>query len=391
MTPQIACIQDLNDLSIFPVIGHIRLGAPKTAGPGPDLDYFRFDCKLDVYTQKFHAIYGPQPKALNIVLVSEDLDRVFANAYKWWGTTLKCHGDGRIAERRWLDVEPEIRKQLGGTHDDYDKVRIPCPCHRQGNVCTMKARFLFMLPDIHSGAVFAINTSSIRNLTQIRGVLRSYKDLLGRISMLPFTLRREPTRLQYRDKSRIHHLLRLSYDGDLTSIQKIRASCGLDPLPLSLLSIGQPSDHPDNGMSAPQPFPGTAPTTRLPQAATLHTAPTNGGPSPAPAPAPDSQHPNTASTTQATDAPPSPAAPLAPRATTPAATPATGQAPTASTTNPRCACGTPVTLRVAEYSTRCFDETLCLPCQRKRTAAARAAQSESSSNMTTAPESPRPS
>jgi hypothetical protein len=168
MNPRITCIEDLDDTKIFPVIGSIRLGVKTRNSAGAkhpaDLEYFRITSSSQGLLKKFRAIYGDRPKTLRIACVSEELDEIFPNAYKWYaGSQLKCHGNARIAERHWIDVEAEIRKQLGGTHDPYDKVRIPCPCSRLGGACIMKGRFLFMLPEIHPAAAFALNTGSIIN------------------------------------------------------------------------------------------------------------------------------------------------------------------------------------------------------------------------------------
>jgi hypothetical protein len=258
MKPRITCIEDLDDTKIFPLIGVIRLGV-KTRNPQgvehpADLEYFRITSSSQVVVKKFHSIYGERPKSLRIACVSEELDEIFPNAYKWYvGAQLKCHGNARIAERRWIDVEPGIRKQLGGRHDPYDKVRIPCPCSRLGGACIMKGRFLFMLPEIHPAAAFALNTGSIINLREIRGTLRSYKDLFGRLSLVPLTLRREGRRIPFEGKSKVHHLLKLSYDGDWDSIQQIRASVGLPPLPCAFPVRGQKTAPPHTGSDALQP------------------------------------------------------------------------------------------------------------------------------------------
>ena len=88
MKPRITCIEDLDDTKIFPLIGSIRLGVKTRNSAGvehpADLDYFRITSSSQGVVKKFGAIYGERPKSLRIACVSEELDEIFPNAYKWY-------------------------------------------------------------------------------------------------------------------------------------------------------------------------------------------------------------------------------------------------------------------------------------------------------------------
>jgi hypothetical protein len=234
------CVSDLNDEPIFPRIGKLSLGIKTEAGNGNshprNIDYFRFHCRSEVLVKRFLDLYGERPAAVRICLLSENIDKVFPNNLTWYsGMVLRCTGDNETARRMWKDVEPEIQQKLEAPASPFTKVTIPCPCPRKGNPCTLKGRFNVMLPEIQPAAKFEVNTGSIVNLKEIRGVLRSYKEMLGRISFVPFMLSRHPVRMQYEGKSAVQYLLQLLYEGDMTAINDLRTSCGLPALPFSVL------------------------------------------------------------------------------------------------------------------------------------------------------------
>lgn len=238
------CVSDLNDEPVFPRIGKLRLGIKHESANGnshpANTNYFTFHCGTDSLKKRFVDLYGERPAAIRICLLSEDIDKVFPNNLTWYrGMVVCCKGDNRTATRAWKDVEPEIQKALKAPASHFTKVTIPCPCPRKGDPCTLQGRFNVMLPEIQPAASVEVITGSIVNLKEIRGVLRSYKELLGRISFVPFTLSRHAVRMQFQGKSAVQYLLQLVYQGDLAAINDLRASCGLPPLPCSSLISGE--------------------------------------------------------------------------------------------------------------------------------------------------------
>ena len=267
------CVSDLNDEPVFPRIGKLRLGIKHESANGnshpANTNYFTFHCGSESLRKRFADLYGERPTAIRICLLSEDIDKVFPNNLTWYrGMLLCCKGDNRAASRAWKDVEPEIQKTLAAPASPFTKVTIPCPCPRKGDPCTLQGRFNVMLPEIQPAASVEVITGSIVNLKEIRGVLRSYKDLLGRISFVPFTLSRHAVRMQFQGKSAVQHLLQLVYQGDVASINDLRASCGLPPLPCSIvisgertMAIAPPDETAEPAIAGDTTRTGTRPTT----------------------------------------------------------------------------------------------------------------------------------
>ena len=230
-------ISDLDDAPVLPVIGKLRLGIQQHAGNGHshpvDLDHFRCSSPWPNITQRFQEVYGDTPTAVEIVLMSENIDEILANNLEWWAKTRKCRGNGHTATRMWKDVPPELQQTLPPPDSPFTKVDIPCPCILKRTACGLKGRFKCMLPEIHPAAAFLVSTGSIINIREIRGILRSYKEIFGRISRIRFTLSRRPVRLQYQDQVYVHYLLHLLYEGDLASVNAIRAADNLGPLPFT--------------------------------------------------------------------------------------------------------------------------------------------------------------
>lgn len=243
--PQL-CVSDLNDEPVFPRIGKLRLGIKteeKNGNSHPrNTDYFTFHCSSEVLVKRFRDLYGEKPAAVRIMLLSENIDKVFPNSLTWYtGMLARCTGDNQSATRMWKDVAPQIQRQLAAPVSPFTKVTIPCPCDRKGDTCTLKGRFNVMLPEIQPAAKVEVITGSIANLKEIRGVLRSYKEMLGRISFVPFTLSRHAVRMQYQGKSAVQYLIQLLYEGDMTAVNELRTSCNIPPLPFSTLRGGRPT------------------------------------------------------------------------------------------------------------------------------------------------------
>jgi len=237
-------IADLDDGPVLPVIGKLRLGIQEQAGNGHshpvDLDHFRCSSAWPNVTKRFQEVYGDRPAAVEIVLMSEDIDAILPNNLEWWTKTRKCRGNGHTATRMWKDVPPELQQTLPPPDSPFTKVDIPCPCPLKRTACGPKGRFTCMLPEIHPAAAFLVSTGSIINIREIRGILRSYKELFGRISRIRFTLSRRPVRLRHPNSDQVytHYLLQLLFQGDLESVNAIRASENLSPLPFTAASPG---------------------------------------------------------------------------------------------------------------------------------------------------------
>lgn len=375
-------IKGLSERRRLPRLGKIRLGVKKTNSGGAEypteVDYF-------VCPPEVQRVYGAHPKSLRIMIPLEDSSQVFPQAYKWYGSGsgLKCKGDGRIALRRWTDIEPSLQTKIGSAHEANDLIEIPCPCSRlKSGECGVKGHLMVLLPDVSLSGIYQIDTGSANNLVEINSAIDFLRALLGRIALIPLTLRREPVEITYQGKRRIHYLLKLTWEGDLHAAQQIRNTTTTTALPALVLPI--PSDegvglNEDIIADIAPPFP-------LPTV----SAPTSTSPPPLPTAAPVPAPPVTPQSTTAaeplaspTPSDPETSTPVTPPTTPPAAqtdptptTPIASVPKTAATEEPKlpkssspplqCGCGATVTANVADYSQRYFKEVICLNCQKKR-------------------------
>lgn len=368
-------IKGLSERRRLPRLGKIRLGIKKTGVSGEfpaEVEYF-------VCPPEVQQVYGPRPTSLKIMLPLEDLGQVFPQAYKWYGTSagLKCKGDGQIALRRWADVEPPLQTTIKGPHEPNDLVEIPCPCHRlKSGDCGVRGHLMILLPAVSLSGIYQLDTGSSFNLIEINSSIDFLRALLGRIAFVPLTLRREPVKIVYNGQTRVHHLLKLSFDGDLAAVQQLRATAPQPGIPA--LSLPLPSDEGhgiQNGETPTQPAP--TPTSTPESLVTFATPPPPTG-APEPPPVPRETHTTAAPapTTPpqalgATDAP-------APPSPTPPATPTTSingppterpasSPPSAASPSPTCsACNTTISERIDDYSRRFFEAPLCINCQKGR-------------------------
>lgn len=342
-------IKGLSERRRLPRLGKIRLGIKKTGSSGEfpaEVDYF-------VSPPEVQRVYGPRPKALRIMIPLEDTGQVFPQAYKWYGSGsgLKCKGDGQAALRRWADVEPGLQTKIGGTHDPNDLVEIPCPCPRlKSGDCGVKGHLMVLLPDVSLSGIYQIDTGSSYNIIEVNSSIDFLRSLLGHIAFVPLTLKREPTEITYQGKRRTHYLLKLTFDGDLQAVQRVRETASASALPPLALPV--PSDE------------GNGTTIETTAEVASHCRDASHEPA-------DSQRDTSDPVTPTPPAPPTPT--TAVPSTPPSAPPASpaertppAKAPNAPGTPQACACGVVPSQNVADYSQRYFGEVACLTCQKKR-------------------------
>lgn len=405
-------IKGLSERRRLPRLGKIRLGVKKTGSNG---NTFPTEVDFFVCPPEVEAVYGPQPTSLKIMIPLEDINQVFPQAYKWYGlgSGLKCKGDGQVALRRWTDIERGLQVKIGGTHDANDLVEIPCPCPRlKTGECAPKGHFMVLLPEVSLSGIYQIDTGSANNLVEINSAIDFLRSLLGRIAMIPLTLRRVPVEITYQNKRRTHYLLKLTWEGDLQAAQQIRNTAGTITLPPLALPI--PSDE-GSGLSEEIVVEAAPPTLLAAPAlnGSTPTPPLSTLPSKEDKPTRDSETPATRVDTRLVPAPqgeghashgerqppqseirrpqdegralgaaanipaapvPTPAPPVAPALAAPVHTspvalatpPPPAPAPTTPGAPPSCACGIVPSANVADYSQRYFSEVMCLTCQKKR-------------------------
>ena len=93
-------IKGLSDIRRLPRIGKIHLGRRLKSQRGTEYPKESDDFVIDELPEVI-AVYGPHPKALDIIIPVEDQGVWFPQAFKCYGSaaSLVCIGDGRTAMR----------------------------------------------------------------------------------------------------------------------------------------------------------------------------------------------------------------------------------------------------------------------------------------------------
>ena len=84
--------------STLPIIGKIKVGKKAQTAAGKEyptsLDYFRVDDQTSKYAELFHKAYGPQPKKIRIIFISNETSQACNEQWEAWGSDGKFHGSG---------------------------------------------------------------------------------------------------------------------------------------------------------------------------------------------------------------------------------------------------------------------------------------------------------
>ncbi|WP_447973941.1 recombination directionality factor [Nitrospira sp. Kam-Ns4a] len=132
-------IKGLSERRRLPRLGKIRLGVKVLAKHGQtypaEVDYF-------VVPPEVAKVYGPKPKALDVMFPVQNRSIIFPQALKWYGSGrgLKCIGDGERAMR--------LNEQTGA----MEPMDCPCPLLEQGQ-CSRRAHLMVILPKVNYGGV----------------------------------------------------------------------------------------------------------------------------------------------------------------------------------------------------------------------------------------------
>lgn len=171
----------------FPRIGKLRKGAKKpTAGnaPGKDLSFFRFDSDDADAVQHFSAVYGNEPKQVNIYLPFDTVDENFQTwqeEYSAGGLKHRCDGETCV-----------IWQKPDGTYSQEPK---PCP----GN-CKAVGRLNVIIPELARLAYVTAETHSVHDILTLTDNLQASLALRGSLTGIPFVLSRRPKEISMADK-----------------------------------------------------------------------------------------------------------------------------------------------------------------------------------------------
>lgn len=203
-------VKGVSERRRLPRMGIIRLGLKVKSGAKEyptETDYFVVTDAPGV-----EKALGSKPKEIEVVFPVNDPEVVFPQSYVMYGRSSgkKCEGDGEVAR----------------AYDDTTKTWVDrtCPCEQLGKNCNLSGTLMFFIPSVSWGGIYQIRTSSINSIQDVNSALEMYQGMLGRISMVPFTLLRKPISITKDGKSRTHYTLQLEYRGATKDIIKIQAS-----------------------------------------------------------------------------------------------------------------------------------------------------------------------
>ena len=234
--PKFAKIKDISDRRRIPEVGRIRLGIKKqSARTGKEypaeVDYF-------VCPEEVKAAFGEEPKELKIMFPANEIEVIFPQSYIWWGSSkgMKCRGNGEVAER---------------LNDEGEFIEISCPCEKlDSGECKMQAQLRFLIPSVSMGGIYSISLGSYHSIVDVNSGIDYMKMLVGRVVMIPISLKREPKETHHEGKKQTHYTLKLHYDGNIESVIELKKNSEmiLKEADKNLLPIPQFVNPKDDGL-----------------------------------------------------------------------------------------------------------------------------------------------
>jgi len=178
----------------FPKLGTLRKGAPKGKNrPGKNLTYFRIDTPFPDLEEKFHELYGNEPREIPVFLPFPTVEQNWEAWQEEWvagGLMHRCDGE---VMHLWRDP------QSGKMRSDPK----PCPYFtgekqrtRANPGCKPVARLKVVITDLPMFGYFTVLTTSEYDIVELNGVLTGYAILSGNsLSGIPFILSRRPQKI----------------------------------------------------------------------------------------------------------------------------------------------------------------------------------------------------
>jgi len=215
-------IKGLSEQKRLPRLGKIRLGikkiSPRTKREYPSAtDYF-------VCPPEVQAIYGEQPKRLDVIIPLEDEEVWASQYYRQYSRSrgLVCKGDGETC-RRMVDTETgdvagrdtkEVTWSEGGTCEGMN-----CPDYKS-KACQEVMNLQFLLPKVPGLGVWQIDTGSINSIRNINNCATMIRAMCGRVSWIPLLLTLEPTEVVNPDdgKKKTVYCMSLRYERSAESL-----------------------------------------------------------------------------------------------------------------------------------------------------------------------------
>jgi hypothetical protein len=231
-------INGLTEIDRPPRQGMIRLGIKKKTQAGKEypaeVDYFILDPETPEPEEKkrlidlFHEEFGNEPKAINCLIRSSDINEAFPQNYKRYGrnTALKCIGDGETAlctdsqfvaglkvltdeELRERELKKDPARPIvwcAGRNCMYAVVNE----ESKNKECKATATLSIEIPVLGGIGCWQITTGSFNSILNINGFIRDMVLRFGRAHMLPLTLERREIETIFKGKKAKHYPLYLN-------------------------------------------------------------------------------------------------------------------------------------------------------------------------------------
>lgn len=221
-------IKNLSDRRRLPLLGKIRLGIKVKNSKGLNKQGLNPKCKHKpdetciycthaketsyfVCPDEVIQAFGSEPIELEIMFPMEDEGAIFPQSLRCYGMTrgLKCEGDGERAT-----------ELIDGEMKDRD-----CPCEKlDKKECAKRAFLRVIIPKVSWGGVYQITTGSLNSIIDVNSGIDYVRALVGRVVMIPLTLKRIPIETHHDQKKQIHYTLALEFKGNEEFINQLRTS-----------------------------------------------------------------------------------------------------------------------------------------------------------------------
>lgn len=174
-------IKGITDALLMPRIEKIRIGRKNERNLPVALDYFLVPDWLKKYV-------GDQPKELEIMFPSDDIETNFPHSMKRYGNgVLLCRGNGE----KGIEINPK-------TGNKTERSCLNCPY--RNNTCKPTGVLRFLLPSVPGLGIFQIDTRGIQSIQNIISGMMLLSNLTGgRIRLIPLVLTIEKVPTKYRD------------------------------------------------------------------------------------------------------------------------------------------------------------------------------------------------
>jgi len=224
-------IKGLSETRRLPRMGKLRLGV-MVESPGKnsypkEVKHFILDPAvanpeehkklIDIFESK----YGKEPTSIDIMFPVADLEHIFPQYYKSYGSgsLMKCKGDGSKAETNDQEYMSKLKNIGDG---DFGKIvecaGKNCPYY-MSKKCSEVATLSVLLPELPGSGVWQVSTGSIHSILNLNSCFDYIRALAGRFHMIPLRLERREQAISHDGKKTKHYVLHINLELSLKDLQ----------------------------------------------------------------------------------------------------------------------------------------------------------------------------